>query len=186
MTTENTEQTQIQPEQDAEKTDINVPRLLDFYCGMLANIVLRNEKNKSKAFFKELKAGKNIAIGQAVIEDKITLELKTRLDYQDFRGPGFNHDVFCSSINQLMIEIGSRLKAKQDLNIKSDGQGNFLVDLPAGISVKGQLNVMMLVMQFGTRGEVNMFLSYTNPDEFRIKGEGANDNSSENAAESTE
>ncbi|GLS25754.1 hypothetical protein [Marinibactrum halimedae] len=149
--------------------EVNVPRLLDLGLGVIARTVMRSPKDKSKELFRRLKSGEKVQLGEITIQEKLKLKLNMSLDHKMFKGPGFNNDVFRASVDQLLKKVAPRLKARQDLNIRTNRTGGILFDLPAGVRVKGQVNVMLIIMQLGTSGEVTMQLTYFDPDQFQVK-----------------
>jgi len=66
-------------------------------------------------------------------------------------------------------KIAPRLRAKQDLGIRTDNNGMVLFDIPVGVRVKGFLNVMMMVLDLRKAGEITMRLSYFEPSQFQVK-----------------
>lgn len=148
---------------------LELPRVLDLSCGILARLILQAPKEKSKALFKRLKADETIALGNITIGEKAKIKLSVMLDHREFVGAGFNNDVFRASLDQLIKKIAPRLRAKQELNIRTDNQGSVLFDIPAGVRVKGQLNVMMFVLDLKTPGSIVVRLSYFEPSQFMVK-----------------
>lgn len=153
----------------SNQVQIDLPRVLDLGCGILVQLILKAPKDKAKHLFKRLKNGDEVALGAINIGDKAKLKLNLALDYSEFEGPGFNNDVFRASVDQLIKKIGPRLRAKQDLSIRSDNQGHVLFDIPAGVRLKGVLNVMMIVLDLTKSGEIIMRLSYFDPSQFHVK-----------------
>ncbi|WP_317933483.1 hypothetical protein [Halioxenophilus sp. WMMB6] len=153
----------------APQVRIELPRVLDLGCGILARLVLQAPKEKSKALFKRLKAGEVISLGNLTLGEQVKIQLKLLLDHRAYEGPGFNSEVFRASVDQLIHKIAPRLRARQDLSIRSDNQGSVLFDIPAGVRVKGHLNVMMVVLDLQIPGEITMRLSYFEPSQFQVK-----------------
>lgn len=153
----------------SDRLEINVPRLLDLGCGVIAKAIMQAPKERSKSLFKQLKNGEKLYMGDITVQEKIKLKLHVQLDHREFVGPGFNNDVFRASVDQLLKKIAPRLRAKQDLKIRTNKSGGVLFDLPAGIRVRDQLNVMLMIMQLGTPGEVDLVLTYFNPEQFSVK-----------------
>lgn len=148
---------------------VDLPRVLDLGCGILVKLILQAKKDKAKHLFKRLKSGDEVALGAINIGERAKIKLNLALDYSAFEGPGFNSDVFRASVDQLVKKIAPRLRAKQDLGIRSDNQGSVLFDIPAGVRLKGVLNVMMVVFDLKTSGQITMRLSYFDPSQFQIK-----------------
>jgi hypothetical protein len=146
-----------------------LPKVLDLSCGVINRLILQAPKDKAKSLFKRLKGGEKISLGEITLGEKIKIKLNLKLDHSAYIGPGFNNDVFRASVDQLVKKIAPRLRAQQDLNIRTSDQGMVLFDIPAGVKVKGQLNVMMLVMELFKTGEITVVLSYFEPTQFTIK-----------------
>ncbi len=154
---------------DNQQLKVELPKVLDLGCGILLRIVLKAEKQRSKELFKRLKSGEKVFLGEITVGGQLKIKLNLSLNSKDFVGPGFNNDVFKASVDQLLKKIAPRLRAKQDLNIRTNQEGAILFDIPAGIRVKGQLNVMMMFMELATPGEINMSLTYMKPESFLVK-----------------
>ncbi len=154
---------------DNQQLKVELPKVLDLGCGILLRIILKAEKARSKELFKRLKSGEKVFLGEITVGGQLKIKLNLRLNAKDFVGPGFNNDVFKASVDQLLKKIAPRLRSKQELNIRSNQTGTVLFDIPAGIRVKNQLNVMMMFMELSSPGEINMSLAYMNPESFLIK-----------------
>ncbi len=153
----------------APKIKVDIPQILEISCNALSKVILQAPKGKSKMMFKRLKAGESFKLGDLNTDANHKIQLKLKLDHKHFEGPGFNNDVFRASVDQLMKNIVPRLLAKQELNVRSDEKGQFLFDIPAGIRIKDQLNVMMLILDLREVNTVEICLSYFDPSQFRLK-----------------
>jgi len=161
----------ISPAQSSQQNQVKIelPRVLDLGCGILVQLVMQAPKEKGKALFKRLKGGDEVALGAITIGERAKIQFKLALDHSAYEGPGFNSDVFRASVDQLVKKIAPRLRAKQDLGIRTDNNGMVLFDIPAGVRVKGFLNVMMMVLDLRKAGEITMRLSYFEPSQFQVK-----------------
>lgn len=148
---------------------VELPRVLDLGCGILLKLIVNANKVRSKEIFKRLKSGEKVFLGEITVGGQYKIKLNLLLNAKEFVGPGFNSEVFKASVDQLLKKIAPRLRAKQDLSIRSNQAGTVMFDLPAGIRVKGQLNVMVMFMDLSTRGQINMSLNYMDPTSFLVK-----------------
>lgn len=148
---------------------VELPKVLDLGCGILLRAISKAPKLRAKELFKRLKQGEKVFLGDITVGGRLKLKLNLTLNAKEYVGPGFNLEVFRASVDQLLKKVAPRLRSKQNLNIRSNEDGVVLFDIPAGIRVKGQLNVMMLFMELNKVGEITMRLSYMDPEHFQVK-----------------
>ena len=151
------------------KIKINIPQILEVSCNTLSKVVIQAPRGKSKMMFKQLKNGESLQLGKLNTDADHKINFDLSLNHKQFQGPGFNNDVFRASVDQLLKNIVPRLMAKQELKVRSDNQGRMLLDIPAGIRLKDQLNVMMLVLDLRKTNTIEMCLSYFEPSQFQLR-----------------
>ena len=147
--------------------EINLPELVNLCSGVLNQVILAGEKDRSKQLYKDIKKGNTPSVGKIEIGGKSTLNLKLSLDYSEFVGPGFNFEVFQASLRPLLNQISVRLKAKKELNIRTSEQGDILIDEIGAVQIGEQVNVLMMALKLNTPGMAFIKMMYMEPEQFR-------------------
>ena len=156
---------------------INMVQVLDMGCGILHQLFIRESVNKSKALLKDLKQGKKISVGALTLTPKdkdgkaealapLDIPLSIRLDYSEYRGPGFSHPVFIEALNGMLHQIVTAMRAKKDLNILTSESGSMLVHKPGVVQLDGQFNVMLLALEPSANNSMVMKLMFVDPDQY--------------------
>ena len=153
--------------------EINFYQVLDILGGVMGRILISAKKDNAKAAFKDLKQGKTLSIGEIKHGDKLTLPCKLKLDHSEFKGPGFNYDIFRVALGGLLNQIGAQLKAKKEIKIMHSQEGMQLVAIPGVVRAHDQDNVLMVAIQFGRDATITAQLMFMDPDQFQQAVENA-------------
>jgi hypothetical protein len=151
---------------EAKPIDINLVELATLSSNILQQILIKAPKNKAKPLFKDLKAGKAIALGSITLAEKLELPLKMDLDYSEFRGPGFNLDALKMSVETMLHQVMTRIRAKQDLNVMTSETGTALLHLPGAIQINEQTNVLVMAFDIGQAKQITLKLMYVDPTQY--------------------
>lgn len=162
----------------AEKRNLNIsmPHVLNLACTIIHRSFFKQDKIKTKALLKELKAGKKISMGSINVSPKseenagevpeLKIPISMALDYSEFCG-GFNRPDFLEALAQTLNHIGKTLNAKKNLNVMTDqNTGTMLVHLPGFIEKDGQLNVMNMVIDQDPKGGMIFKMAFFNPEQY--------------------
>lgn len=144
---------------------INFPRLLDTGAGIISKLLITAPKVKAKALFKELKNGQTLNLGKLRVGDIAELQVDLALDYSEFKGPGFNFDVFRAALAMMLQRIAAKLRARDDLNLRSNPSA-VLVFLPGIVKIQEQHNVLVLALENSARGHLTLKLMFLDPNQF--------------------
>lgn len=152
----------------SEKTtvDINMVELVNLAANILDQLFFKLPKEKSKSNFKDLKQGKQFNMGTLTLQNKISPNLKMALDYSEFRGPGFNFDIFQGALRNILVQISKRFEDKADLNIMTSEQGSVLVHIPGFVETDGQLNALLMSFDLGTMESIVLRLMFVDPSQY--------------------
>lgn len=153
--------------------EINFYQVLDILGGVMGRILISAKKDRAKAAFKDLKQGKTLSIGEIKQGDKITFPCKLKLDHSEFKGPGFNYDIFRVALGGLLNQIGASLKAKKEIKIMHSQEGLQLVGIPGVVRAHEQDNVLMVAIQFGSDATITAHLMFMDPEQFQQAVENA-------------
>ncbi|MFA7555457.1 MAG: hypothetical protein WCY88_14510 [Spongiibacteraceae bacterium] len=151
---------------DNNNIEINMVELVNIAAKILDQIFIKSPKDKVKPLFKELKQGKKHALGTIEIKQRIKPALSLALDYSEFCGPGFNFDAVEIALKSILTQISQKFRAKADLNFMTSKDNSVLIHLPGIISIKEQLNVMVLVLELGNMKEITIKLMFVDPTQY--------------------
>lgn len=157
---------------DQKKTvEINFPKLLDVLGGIVGRVLLSPQKEQSKSVFKDLKQGKMLNLGVLNYGETLKIGAELKMDYSEFRGPGFNFDVMQAALSALLKQLGIKLKAQQDIKLMGSDEGTQLIGIPGVVQVGEQPNVLMMAVEFTNRTSIVVHLMFMDPDQFMAKAE---------------
>lgn len=156
---------------------LNLVQILDLGCGLLQQIFLKQAEDKAKAFFKELKSGKSIPIGEITLTNPSaeapklpSLPLSLQLDHSEFKGPGFSFPAYKTALSLMIGQIAKTVRAKKDLNILTNEEtGTMLVHQPGVIQIGEQLNVMLLTIESAPKNGIRLKLIFVDPEQYKTK-----------------
>ncbi len=151
---------------EKQTIDLNVVELVNLAANILNQIFVKSPKEKAKPVFKTIKQGKTFALGSVTIQDKLESSLQLALDYSEFRGPGFNFDVFEMALKGILQQISQKFQAKADLNVMTSDQGSMLIHLPGMIQMNEQLNVMVMAFELGAIENITIRLMFMDPEQY--------------------
>ena len=141
--------TDTQTEQQA----INIDARKLFNLG--ANLLVAGFKNQSpenaKKLFKELKQGVSVRSGELSGETSgVKIPIKMELDRSEYKGQ-FNYPNFELSLNAMLQKFQTEVRKDKELKdvqtLTNENTGGLLFNLPAGIEIDGQMNVLMVAVE---------------------------------------
>jgi hypothetical protein len=166
--------------------EINFFQVLDIFGGVMGKILISAPKERAKSAFKELKQGKVLSVGEINQSEKIKLACKLKLDHTEFKGPGFNYDIFRVALGGLLNQVGAALKAKKDIKIMHSEQGLQLVAIPGVVRANDQDNVLMIALEFAKDASITAHLMFMDPEQFKEAAEQAGDHTAETSTDADE
>lgn len=146
--------------------DINLVELVSLAANILDKLFIKAPKDKAKAAFKDIKQGKLIPLGTVTIQDTLKPTLKIALDYSEFRGPGFNYNVFETALKGILQQISLKFQAKADLNVMSSDNGQVLIHLPGVVQIEEQFNVMVMTFDISTLTDITIRMMFLDPQQY--------------------
>lgn len=151
----------------ADKTiDLNLPELVNLTAKILDRMFVQSPKDKAKPIFKDLKNKLAVLLGTIDLQPDVTSELKLVLEYSEFRGPGFNYDIFAAALHSILKQVSQAFQKKAELNVMTSEDGTVLVHLPGAIVFEGQLNVMVMAFEFFGTQSIQIKLMFLDPDQY--------------------
>jgi translation initiation factor 1 (eIF-1/SUI1) len=136
-----------------EQQAINIDARKLFNLG--ANLLVAGFKNQSpenaKKLFKELKQGVSVNSGELSGETSgVKIPIRLELDRSEYKGQ-FNYPNFELSLNAMLQKFQTEVRKDKDLKelrtLTNESTGGIVFNLPSGVEIQGNLNVMMLCME---------------------------------------
>jgi len=150
MTEQTTEQT---IEQTTEQQGINIDarRLFNLGANLLVAAFIKQTPENAKKLFKELKQGASVKSGELSGENSgVKIPVKLELDRSEYKGQ-FNYPNFELSLKAMLQKFQTETRKDKDLKdlhtLTNDATGGIVFNLPSGVQIEGNLNVMMLCME---------------------------------------
>jgi|TARA_B110000977_G_C11010729_1_gene467575 hypothetical protein len=145
-----TEQT---TEQTTEQQGINIDarRLFNLGANLLVAAFIKQTPENAKKLFKELKQGASVKSGELSGENSgVKIPVKLELDRSEYKGQ-FNYPNFELSLKAMLQKFQTETRKDKDLKdlhtLTNDATGGIVFNLPSGVQIEGNLNVMMLCME---------------------------------------
>lgn len=146
--------------------DLNLPELVDLAAGLLHRMFLDSPKADAKPLFKDLKKGLTVLLGTVTLQQQHTFELTLALDHSEFKGPGFNYDLFLAALQGILRQVKRAFDKRAQLNVMTSDNGSIMVHLPGAVVFEDQLNVLVMGFDFIGDRAINIKLMYMEPDQY--------------------
>ena len=140
-------------EQQTEQQGINIDARKLFNLG--ANLLVAGFKNQSpensKKLFKDLKQGLSVNSGElSGATSGVKIPIKLEMDRSEYKGQ-FNYPNFEISLKSLLQKFETEVrkdKELKDLNtLTNDSNGSILFNLPSGVKIGEDVNVLMMSIE---------------------------------------
>ena len=135
---------------DTETINIEKQKLFNLVANLLVAF-LQQPQEYTKKLFKQLKAGTVVKSGELTAESTgAKIAVKLELDRSEFQGP-FNYPSFEYSIRALVEKFQTEARKDKELKevhtLTNESTGGLLFNLPAGVQIDGQVNVLMAAVE---------------------------------------
>lgn len=164
MTQETNPQPQAAGAQKPQFT-LNIPEVVNLACNILHSGFIKQSEDKAKTLFKDLKEKDKLQAGTMTVGGQLNIGLTLSLDRKEFRGQ-FGFPVFKSSLQAMLNNIGQTINARQNLNFLTSDTGNILIHKPGVVQKGDDINVLVLVLMPAAGREMNVCLTYLDPDQY--------------------
>ncbi len=160
-----------------ESTEIDVVRIVNIAAKLLHSLFLTGPKARAKKEFKKLKQGNSIEVGTVTMGKFNNAPFRLKMDYSEFKGPGFGFDSFTAALNSMLRHTEAAFKEEKDLNVlmNEDQSELVLAALPGIVQHDGQTNVMMMSFSFSQTPDVVLKLMFVEPGQFNFVRTGESD-----------
>ena len=125
---------------------------------------IRQKPEDAKKLFKDLKQGSQVTSGQLTSEQTgMAIPIKLELDRSEYRGQ-FNYPNFEASLKTMLQKFETEVRKDKELKdlhtLTNDATGGLLFNIPTGVKIGDDLNVLMMAVE---PSEGYFCLLYTSP-----------------------
>lgn len=153
------------PQAQQDQLSLNIPEVVNLACNILHGGFIAKGDEHGKKLFKDLKESETLNAGTMTVGGKLELALTISLDKKEFCGQ-FGFPVFKAGLQAMLQNIGKTLNERGDLNYLTSDSGNIMIHKPGVIEKAGEYNVLVLVIMPKANREMNLCLTYINPDQY--------------------
>ena len=136
----------------AEQTlNIDPRRLFNLGANLIAAGFIKQTANEAKKLFKDLKKGGTLKGGQIRSEKTgQVIPIMLELDRKQYRGK-FNFPNFDVAVRSLLQKFDTQARKDKELKelrtLTNKDSGEVLFNLPSGVSIDGDINVLMMAVK---------------------------------------
>lgn len=136
----------------AEQTlNIDPRRLFNLGANLVAAGFIKQTANEAKMLFKDLKKGGTLKGGQIRSEKTgQVIPIMLELDRKQYRGK-FNFPNFDVAVRSLLQKFHTQARKDKELKelrtLTNKDSGEVLFNLPSGVSIDGNINVLMMAVK---------------------------------------
>jgi hypothetical protein len=152
-----------------QSVSIDARKLFNLGANMIVAGFFKQKPEEAKKLFKALKQGESVRGGQLKSEKSgAVIPVMLELDRSEYRGQ-FNYPNFEVSVKALLQKFETEMrKDKQLANLRTltnEETGAILFNLPSGVQINNDTNVLMMAVQPGLN-ELVVRLMFMEPDQF--------------------
>ncbi len=154
---------------DDQSINIDSRKLFNLGVNLLIAGFIRQKPEDAKKLFKDLKQGSQVTSGQLTSEQTgMAIPIKLELDRSEYRGQ-FNYPNFEASLKTMLQKFETEVRKDKDLKdlhtLTNDATGGLLFNIPTGVKIGDDLNVLMMAVE-PSEGYLAVKLLFMNPDQF--------------------
>ncbi|MAR59843.1 MAG: hypothetical protein CMK34_07560 [Porticoccaceae bacterium] len=155
---------------DDQSINIDSRKLFNLGVNLLIAGFIRQKPEDAKKLFKDLKQGSQVTSGQLTSEQTgMAIPIKLELDRSEYRGQ-FNYPNFEASLKTMLQKFETEVRKDKELKdlhtLTNDATGGLLFNIPTGVKIGDDLNVLMMAVE-PSEGYLAVKLLFMNPDQFR-------------------
>ncbi|MDG0969000.1 MAG: hypothetical protein P8Q37_00025 [Porticoccaceae bacterium] len=136
-----------------EEKSINIDsrKLFNLGVNLLVAGFVRQKPEDTKKLFKDLKQGNIVQSGQLTSEqNNMVIPVKLQLDRSEYKGQ-FNFPNFEIAVKTMLQKFETEVRKDKDLKdlhtLTNDKTGGLLFNLPTGIKIGNDINVLMMAVE---------------------------------------
>jgi len=154
---------------DDQSINIDSRKLFNLGVNLLVAGFIRQKPEDAKKLFKDLKQGSQVTSGQLTSEQTgMAIPIKLELDRSEYRGQ-FNYPNFEASLKTMLQKFETEVRKDKELKdlhtLTNDATGGLLFNIPTGVKIGDDLNVLMMAVE-PCEGYLAVKLLFMNPDQF--------------------
>ena len=154
---------------DDQSINIDSRKLFNLGVNLLVAGFIRQKPEDAKKLFKDLKQGSQVTSGQLTSEQTgMAIPIKLELDRSEYRGQ-FNYPNFEASLKTMLQKFETEVRKDKELKdlhtLTNDATGGLLFNIPTGVKIGDNLNVLMMAVE-PSEGYLAVKLLFMNPDQF--------------------
>lgn len=154
---------------DDQSINIDSRKLFNLGVNLLVAGFIRQKPEDAKKLFKDLKQGSQVTSGQLTSEQTgMAIPIKLELDRSEYRGQ-FNYPNFEASLKTMLQKFETEVRKDKELKdlhtLTNDATGGLLFNIPTGVKIGDDLNVLMMAVE-PSEGYLAVKLLFMNPDQF--------------------
>ncbi len=155
---------------DDQSINIDSRKLFNLGVNLLIAGFIRQKPEDAKKLFKDLKQGSQVTSGQLTSEQTgMAIPIKLELDRSEYRGQ-FNYPNFEASLKTMLQKFETEVRKDKELKdlhtLTNDATGGLLFNIPTGVKIGDDLNVLMMAVE-PCEGYLAVKLLFMNPDQFK-------------------
>ena len=155
---------------DDQSINIDSRKLFNLGVNLLIAGFIRQKPQDAKKLFKDLKQGSQVTSGQLTSEQTgMAIPIKLELDRSEYRGQ-FNYPNFEASLKTMLQKFETEVRKDKELKdlhtLTNDATGGLLFNIPTGVKIGDDLNVLMMAVE-PSEGYLAVKLLFMNPDQFK-------------------
>jgi hypothetical protein len=157
----------------AEPTiNIDPRRLFNLGANLIAAGFIKQTANEAKKLFKDLKKGGTLKGGQIKSEKSgQVIPIMLELDRKQYRGK-FNFPNFDVAVRALLQKFDTESRKDRELKelrtLTNKDSGEVLFNLPSGVSIDGDINVLMMAVK-PQNDSITVRLVFMEPEPFLVE-----------------
>ena len=157
----------------AEPTiNIDPRRLFNLGANLIAAGFIKQTANEAKKLFKDLKKGGTLKGGQIKSEKSgQVIPIMLELDRKQYRGK-FNFPNFDVAVRALLQKFDTESRKDRELKelrtLTNKDSGEVLFNLPSGVSIDGDTNVLMMAVK-PQNDSITVRLVFMEPEPFLVE-----------------
>ena len=154
---------------DDQSINIDSRKLFNLGVNLLIAGFIRQKPEDAKKLFKDLKQGSQVTSGQLTSEQTgMAIPIKLELDRSEYRGQ-FNYPNFEASLKTMLQKFETEVRKDKELKdlhtLTNDATGGLLFNIPTGVKIGDDLNVLMMAVE-PSESYLAVKLLFMNPDQF--------------------
>ena len=155
---------------DDQSINIDSRKLFNLGVNLLIAGFIRQKPEDAKKLFKDLKQGSQVTSGQLTSEQTgMAIPIKLELDRSEYRGQ-FNYPNFEASLKTMLQKFETEVRKDKELKdlhtLTNDATGGLLFNIPTGVKIGDDLNVLMMAVE-PSECYPAVKLLFMNPDQFK-------------------